>query len=206
MKFHTDHFPAGTQFRAPLVGDIILTAKTVCSNGPNSYLVHYEQIEGKEKDLCAINIDHVTEIIKRGDGQVVWALEKFKPWSDKYGISKNRYQEFCSLNCIIIGLIHKYANRKEWVVDAEGLTRQLYKENLIRETLDGNGFMYCCSCNKRKLQRAVKRMITHHLCKHNELRREYENECDEEMEHEWAWEHEWALGREHGIGCEIVAG
>ena len=194
QKFHVEHFPAGTQFRAPIVGDMILTARCVTQNAPKNYLIIYEPIEGKESDFCALAIGHVTEVVKRGEGYATWRKEDVRA-ADKpssYEATRNRYAHFGGLSFLISYLAAQVTKNTTNMVDTELLVRKIYEERLIRKDQRyGNWGVH--SCSKKKLKKAIKRLIPHCLLNHEKEEREYQeamNAAYHEMcnDMDWAWD------------------
>jgi len=173
-KWNTGHFPVGTVCEAILSSDIpfTFTVKGIVRNGIRSYVLKTDLISPiVGLDYRCFNIDHVTRIIKRGDGRVVaesnfdnfgsYFAEDQKRNQGAFGITKHKsqYLTFGNTQGLIMNVAYKYCP-PEATLDMEKLTKKLLEQNVIRnEYVLGEYRLNYVKCNKKKLHKAVKRLI-----------------------------------------------
>ena len=174
------------------------TVTGVSCNGVDSYLIHYKDISGpgaeavnKRHEVCSgesktdlnfVNISHVTKIHQRGEGEVVWIKEeqdsKRIDWIfNNVGLPKHHSQyTTADLLLTVDTLSTKYISNN-MIVDYSKLISMLSNGNYGLKKIKfrpSSDWLYF-SINKKKLNKAIKRLINKCLVKKSvKLKKEYE--------------------------------
>ena len=180
VKLSPAHFPVGTVFKAdPGTGswekkDQELVAIGVRCNGPRSWLVHYNDdpkrtVTGLPYD--SIHISHVTEIIKRGDGESIKhicfeSLPKYVPTTHlgntgtRQFNSRTHYDDFYQ-HWLVSHLLSKHGVSDDEWVDTDRLIAAMSKLTFGNNL--GLGFMSCRFYPKKRLDKWFKQNIRRFL-------------------------------------------
>jgi len=211
MKFSYAHFPKGTVFEIGELATRLTDSQTqhevesLYSVYPGTYVINTTSFiereypiynddntpsgeTRKERTQVCLNIDHVTKIIKRGAGSVVfeaepeplakWSIPVSKPSRSSY----IGYENVCPFSDVILSLVEKQLHTKHdsWV-DMNRLTLYVLAHGAIRRKANGINDPFTgdqMAIRKRKLKSIIRRNLNRFLIPIREAEAEYLRERD----------------------------
>lgn len=208
-KFCYAHFPIGTIFEvsgmiAALNDGVSQNeVKAIYRNGPNSYVLEttrqkewrvpvYDSNGGAigdkiESTPITINIDHVTKIIKRGNGpvRVQLAGAEYRQPGRETGIHKGKGSYVCwyGLSEAIANIADKYLP-VDACIDMDELRSYIHEHAAIRVvTIDhGEYHSHRYFVRKKKLDRVIRQNVNRFLLSPKLVQAEYDREVGEMMD------------------------
>lgn len=172
--WNTGHFPVGTIAKAKLHSEeeFEFIVKGVVCNGPKSYVI-ITDLPHDLTDSKMFNMSYVTRIVKRGDGP------EYKG-SDYTVFNKDVHDSFKSGHIyagILISFMSVPYMKPNMMVDNEEFIIELFSQGVLRRDSS-----YKLIYNKRKLRKAVKRLLNKFLIRHKTA--EYEEQETYDKMHE----------------------
>jgi hypothetical protein len=187
------HFPAGTICEVTLTHrqnqKFNVEVTTLSKNGADSYVIE-TTLPGDVTDFFGCNIDHVTRIIKRGKGGLVWAKHRtYDFMADYVGAIGDAYAELGKHPSQYLTyeprqlVAHLIRDRQDvdTMLDFDVLMGKLWATGVFTECKlnDGWGMPYV-KANKKRLKKTVFKLLNKCLITKKAAVR-YEQELDHEM-------------------------
>jgi hypothetical protein len=195
--WNTGHFPVGTIAKAKLHNEeeFEFTVKEVVCNGPRSYVI-VTDLPHDLTDDKSFNMSYVTSIVKRGDGSEYKntgsaAISQMFRDSIKDG--------YVSARILILFTTSLYV-KPDMLIDIDNFIIELFKQGVLRKNSS-----YDLVYNKKKLRKAVKRLLNKFLVKHKTAEREQQEMYSKWVEDDWdgGWNESDASGFDEGVGADI---
>lgn len=220
IKLSPAHFPAGTLFRCDIshfteeARNRVRKATVVSYNGPGSAVVYFEpNVTADDELVNGINIEHVCEIIKRGDGEVIFLNHGKKGFATqryirdaldlKYG-QKNESWEgirrdfslrnnylFFDYQEIVRVLIERYhADTCGDYFDIEAICKAIAYSSFVRKIKSSpeSGWHYVICANKKRMNKWFKTNLNRFKRSLDSVRKEeqkyYDKIYNEDFDHD----------------------
>jgi len=193
-KFNYAHFPQGTvcvvHISPPFSGDPgpkTHEVRNVVKNGPSSWVIE-TTTPSEHTGFFSCNIVHVTEIIKRGEGPMVFGNEREilrrkenAKWyernipTDRHK-PKHSYMGY-SVHEMAANIFNKYVDHN-MLVDFGYLIKLLIERGVFRRIEREPHVFNPFVASKKKLDRALRQLVNKCLVKHKVRQKEEEKEYD----------------------------
>jgi len=161
-RWNVGHFPVGTVVKAKLSGqdESNYTVMSVTRSGPKNYLIYSSVLDISKGQYTNVffNINNVTSIVKRGSGKEYNETDRGQFTVMFLECQKRGYMPAH----VLVSFICVPYLKTNMLVDMDGLTSEVFRQGLLRIDFGFGTLVY----SKRKLRKAIKRLINKYLVKH----------------------------------------
>lgn len=203
--FNVGHFPVGTivEFSLPLHHDMPTPThgtgyevKGLIKNGYDSYLVDtgipHDFIEDTTRSY---HIDHVSKILKRGDGPVLvenagekpgeWAVEEkriaeYRTQVQEYHPVKKGTYVYPNEGLLILLAVSKMKTHHTDLLNTEAMSKLLVKQGFVKTVQIDERWMTYRVVNKKRLKKFVKANYRRFLLPVKKTQKQYDDEMSEQ--------------------------